>query len=94
VLVGFAAETENVVARAVEKREKKHVDLIIANDVARSDAGFDVDTNAVIVIGPDGTEPLPLQTKARVAADILDRVEKVLSTHGSRADQRPSQVRG
>ena len=94
VLVGFAAETENLLARAAEKRAKKHVDLIIANDVARSDAGFDVDTNAVIVIGPDGSEPLPLQSKARVASDILDRVEKLVAAHGSRTDQGTSPVRG
>src|SRR5581483_7492174 len=57
VLVGFAAETEDVVARARAKREKKHVDVIVANDVSRSDAGFEVDTNAVTIVGPDGIEP-------------------------------------
>ena len=51
LLVGFAAETENVVARATAKRERKHVDLIVANDVSRTDAGFDVDTNAVTIVG-------------------------------------------
>ena len=79
VLVGFAAETENVVASATAKRERKHADLIVANDVSRKDAGFDVDTNAVTIIGPDGAEPLPLQDKSRVAAEILDRVEKLLT---------------
>jgi phosphopantothenoylcysteine decarboxylase/phosphopantothenate--cysteine ligase len=78
LLVGFAAETEDVVARATAKRERKHVDLIVANDVSRSDAGFDVDTNAVTIVGPDGAEALPLQTKTRVASAILDRVEKLL----------------
>jgi phosphopantothenoylcysteine decarboxylase / phosphopantothenate---cysteine ligase len=78
LLVGFAAETEQVVARASAKRVRKHVDLIVANDVSRSDAGFDVETNAVTLVGPDGEEPRPLQTKARVAADILDRVESLL----------------
>ena len=79
VLVGFAAETENVVASATAKRERKHADLIVANDVSRKDAGFDVDTNAVTIVGPDGAEPLPLQAKSRVAAEILDRVEKLLT---------------
>jgi phosphopantothenoylcysteine decarboxylase/phosphopantothenate--cysteine ligase len=79
VLVGFAAETENVVTRATEKRARKHVDLIVANDVARSDAGFDVDTNAVTIIGADGAETLPLESKARVAAAILDRIERMLT---------------
>jgi phosphopantothenoylcysteine decarboxylase/phosphopantothenate--cysteine ligase len=92
LLVGFAAETENVVARATAKRERKHADLIVANDVSRSDAGFDVDTNEVTIVGADGVEALPLQSKARVAAHILDRVEKLLS--GSRSTQRTSEVRG
>jgi len=78
VLVGFAAETEQVVARAKAKREKKQVDLIVANDVSRTDAGFDVGTNAVTFVGPDGAEELPLLPKSRVAAEILNRVEKLL----------------
>jgi phosphopantothenoylcysteine decarboxylase/phosphopantothenate--cysteine ligase len=78
VLVGFAAETEDVVARATAKREKKQVDLIVANDVSRPDAGFDVDVNAVTIIGADGAETRPLESKARVAAAILDRVERLL----------------
>lgn len=82
VLVGFAAETEHVVASAAAKREKKHVDLIVANDVSRGDAGFDVDTNAVTIVGAGGAEELPLQSKARVAMAILDRVEALL--HESR----------
>ena len=84
VLVGFAAETENVVASAAAKRERKHADLIVANDVSRKDAGFDVDTNAVTIVGPDGPEPLPLQAKSRVAAAILDRVEKLLTLRSAR----------
>jgi phosphopantothenoylcysteine decarboxylase/phosphopantothenate--cysteine ligase len=80
VLVGFAAETQDVVTRASEKREQKHADLIVANDVARSDSGFDVDTNAVTIVSADGAESLPLQSKDRVAAEILDRVERLLTT--------------
>jgi phosphopantothenoylcysteine decarboxylase / phosphopantothenate---cysteine ligase len=79
LLVGFAAETENVVAHATAKRERKHADLIVANDVSRSDAGFDVDTNAVTIVGASGAETLPLQSKARVAAEILNRVERLLT---------------
>ena len=78
LLVGFAAETENLVARATAKREEKHADLIVANDVSRADAGFDVETNAVTIIGRNGVESLPVQSKTRVAAAILDRVEKLL----------------
>ena len=79
LLIGFAAETEDVVARAAEKRKRKQVDLIVANDVSRSDAGFAVDTNEVTIVGADGTELLPLQSKARIAAGILDRVERLLA---------------
>jgi phosphopantothenoylcysteine decarboxylase / phosphopantothenate---cysteine ligase len=71
------------VANATSKRERKHADLIVANDVSRADAGFDVDTNAVTIVGADGAEPLPLQTKGRVAAEILNRVEKLLSVRGA-----------
>jgi phosphopantothenoylcysteine decarboxylase/phosphopantothenate--cysteine ligase len=94
LLVGFSAETEDVVKRAVAKREAKHVDIIVANDVSRGDAGFDVDTNEVTVIGPDGAEPLPLQSKARVAAALLDRVERLLTTNGPRSTRRASALRG
>ena len=83
LLVGFAAETEDVVRRAAAKRERKRADLMVANDVSRSDAGFEVETNAVTIVGPDGGESLPVQTKARVAAVILDRVEALLSTRNS-----------
>jgi phosphopantothenoylcysteine decarboxylase/phosphopantothenate--cysteine ligase len=85
LLVGFAAETTDLVARATAKREKKHADLMVANDVSRADAGFDVNTNAVTVIGPDGAQALPLQTKARVAEAILDRVEQLLAKRVVRA---------
>jgi phosphopantothenoylcysteine decarboxylase/phosphopantothenate--cysteine ligase len=78
VLVGFAAETDDVVARAGAKRLAKRVDLIVANDVSRLDAGFGVDTNEVTIIGADGAEALPLQSKARVAAAILDRIEQLV----------------
>jgi len=78
LLVGFAAETEAVVARAAEKLRRKHADLIVANDVSRHDAGFDVETNAVTLVTAEGADPLPLQSKARVAGGILDRVEQLL----------------
>src|SRR5579862_3636448 len=83
LLVGFAAETADVVLRAAAKREAKHVDLIVANDVSRSDAGFDADTNEVAIVGPGGVEPLPLQSKSRVAMAILDRVEALLAARAA-----------
>ena len=78
VLVGFAAETADVVAYAKGKLQQKAADLIVANDVSRSDAGFDVDTNAVTLVTAGGAEELPLQAKTAVAARILDRVEQFL----------------
>ena len=80
VLVGFAAETTDVLAYAQEKLKQKRVDLIVANDVSRADAGFDVDTNAVTLVTAAGAEELPLQDKTAVAAKILDRVEQFLTT--------------
>jgi phosphopantothenoylcysteine decarboxylase/phosphopantothenate--cysteine ligase len=78
VLVGFAAETDNVVEKAAQKLRSKRVDFIVANDVSRTDAGFDVDTNEVALVSVDGTERVPLQSKAGVAGVILDRVEHLL----------------
>jgi len=80
ILIGFAAETDDVVARARAKRERKHADLIVANDVSRQDAGFDVDTNAVTIVGPDASDTLPLLSKSRVAMEILDRVERLINS--------------
>jgi phosphopantothenoylcysteine decarboxylase/phosphopantothenate--cysteine ligase len=78
VLVGFAAETSEAVAKAREKLTRKKVDLIVANDVSRADAGFDVDTNAVTLVSADGADELPLQSKTAVAGRILDRIERLL----------------
>ena len=84
VLVGFAAETSDVVAYAKAKLQKKRADLIVANDVSRSDAGFDVDTNAVTLVSASGTEDVPLQAKSAVAGAILDRLEQLLAAHAAR----------
>ncbi len=78
LLVGFAAETEDVIARAKAKRARKHVDLIVANDVSRADSGFDVEANQVTLIDDGGVETLPLQSKTMAAAAILDRVQALL----------------
>ncbi len=78
MLVGFAAETGNPEAAAREKRSRKGVELMVANDVSRSDAGFDVGTNAVTLIDAEGERVVPLQSKERVAAAILDRVEQLV----------------
>ena len=78
VLVGFAAETSDVLAYAKAKLQQKGADLIVANDVSRADAGFDVDTNAVTLVSSGGAEEVPLQSKSAVAARILDRIEQFL----------------
>ncbi len=77
VTVGFAAETDDLLANARRKLEQKRLDLIVANDVTAPDAGFAVDTNRVTLLAADGTvEELPLMSKLAVAGAILDRAMK------------------
>jgi phosphopantothenoylcysteine decarboxylase/phosphopantothenate--cysteine ligase len=94
LLVGFAAETENVLANAERKRRGKHLDLIVANDVARADAGFEVDTNAVVMIDAAGRTEVPLASKDEVAERILDRA---IALHRARRaaaqSERPAAAR-
>ena len=73
VFVGFAAETNDVLAHAKDKLARKNLDMIVANDVTCPGAGFDVDTNIVTLITKDGQEALPMMSKAEVAQRILDR---------------------
>jgi phosphopantothenoylcysteine synthetase/decarboxylase len=76
LLVGFAAETENVRGNALEKMKSKGCDLMVANDVSRSDIGFDSEYNAVIIFGADGSEQIvSRQLKQDVAISILDAME-------------------
>lgn len=78
ILVGFAAETGDAIAKARDKRVRKGIDLIVANDVSRPDAGFEVGTNAVTMIDGEGERAVPLQSKEGVAAAILDRLEQII----------------
>ncbi len=78
LLVGFAAETTDVVASARRKQREKGVDLVVANDVSRTDAGFEVDTNEVTLVSASGDETLPLQSKTAIAAQVIDRIETLL----------------
>jgi phosphopantothenoylcysteine decarboxylase/phosphopantothenate--cysteine ligase len=75
VLVGFAAETQDLLENAQSKLQRKQVDFIVANDVSRSDIGMDAPDNAVTILGRD-TEPLtlPKASKAEIAEAILDHV--------------------
>ncbi len=72
VLVGFAAETQQVTENAIKKLHKKHLDMIVANDVTAEGAGFGVDTNIVTLITEEGLNPLPKMTKRQVGDRILD----------------------
>lgn len=75
IVVGFAAETEDLLANAAAKLRAKRLDLMVANDVAATDSGFEVDTNRVILLTPDGGEErLPLMPKFDVAEQIVARV--------------------
>jgi len=79
VVVGFAAESRDLLENAQEKLSVKHLDFIAANDVSAVDAGFSVDTNRVILVYADGRkETLPLMGKDEVAEIIIDRVEGLL----------------
>ncbi|MDE0886525.1 MAG: bifunctional phosphopantothenoylcysteine decarboxylase/phosphopantothenate--cysteine ligase CoaBC [Myxococcota bacterium] len=79
-VVGFAAESGDVVPAALRKLERKGCDLLVANDISRDDAGFNVDTNAVYLLSRGGeVEEVPLLSKHEVARQILDRVEKMRS---------------
>ncbi len=83
VLVGFAAETDDVLAGARAKLAKKGLDLIVANDVSRTDAGFDVDTNAAVILGADGSRfEVPVGPKIALAHAILDRSLPLLRERG------------
>jgi phosphopantothenoylcysteine decarboxylase/phosphopantothenate--cysteine ligase len=90
LLVGFAAETHEIVTKARAKRQLKRVDLIVANDVSRPDAGFETDANEVTLVSADGEQAVPLQAKAGVARAVLDRVESMLSRRQSSVISRQS----
>jgi phosphopantothenoylcysteine decarboxylase/phosphopantothenate--cysteine ligase len=94
VLVGFAAETEGLVAKAREKRARKQIDLIVANDVSKDDRGFDAVTNAVTIIGDHREQEVALQSKERVAAVILDRVEELLASRAVLPEPAPLSTPG
>ena len=89
VLVGFAAETDDVVRKARDKRARKRVDAIVANDVSQADRGFEVDTNAVTIVTADGEDAVPLQTKDKVAGVVLDSAERLLRRASPMAPSAP-----
>lgn len=75
LLVGFAAETEDLLANAADKLKRKKLDWIVANDVSRSDSGFGSDNNAVTLLSRDGRRiDLPLAEKSEIARKILEYI--------------------
>ena len=77
-VVGFAAETEDVLEHAREKLVRKHADLIVANDVSRADSTFGADTSRISFVAPSGVEELETLPLADVADAILNRVCRVM----------------
>ena len=83
VLVGFAAETDDVLANARGKLERKNLDLIVANDVAAPGCGFEHDTNAVTILAADGSvDEVAITDKRSIARHLLDRVAGLVRHRG------------
>ena len=77
IVIGFAAETENLIENAKKKLKEKGADLIVANDVSASDAGFDVDTNRITLVSSESVDELPLMSKSDTAARIIDAAIRI-----------------
>jgi phosphopantothenoylcysteine decarboxylase/phosphopantothenate--cysteine ligase len=89
VVIGFAAETNDHIPNARKKLEAKNMDMIVVNDVARRDIGFDVDYNEVVFVAVDGTEEhVPLQLKSQVARAICDRAVAMLEAKRMHQEER------
>jgi phosphopantothenoylcysteine decarboxylase / phosphopantothenate---cysteine ligase len=91
LIIGFAAETENVLANAREKLHRKNLDAIVANDVTRTDSGFGSETNAITIILRDKEEPLqlPAMSKLDAAHRILDEIVNLRASNSTK--RRPAQ---
>lgn len=83
ILVGFAAETNDVITNAQSKLIRKNLDLIVANDVSPDGVGFGHDTNRVTIIGRDGiSTEVPMAAKASIAVSVVDRLSGLLRPDG------------
>jgi phosphopantothenoylcysteine decarboxylase / phosphopantothenate---cysteine ligase len=78
ILVGFAAESDNLQEEGRRKLLAKNLDLVVVNDISRDDAGFDVDSNQVILVDREGSRPLPLLSKEQTADRIWDHVKTLI----------------
>ncbi|HEX4945062.1 MAG TPA: bifunctional phosphopantothenoylcysteine decarboxylase/phosphopantothenate--cysteine ligase CoaBC [Blastocatellia bacterium] len=84
IVVGFAAESEALLSNAAQKLKRKNLDFIVANDITRNDAGFDVETNIATILRRDGSQlALPLQSKRALADAVLDEVVKTRAAQTS-----------
>jgi phosphopantothenoylcysteine decarboxylase/phosphopantothenate--cysteine ligase len=92
LVIGFAAETENLMSNARQKLHEKDLDAIVANDVSRAGVGFDTATNEVAIISRDRKAPIhvPLMLKTNVANIILDEVVRLRSREKTPASDSPS----
>ncbi len=80
VLVGFAADAAGTgLERAREKLQAKKPDLIVFNDVSRSDIGFDTHDNEVVLVSPDGERHVPKASKSLIAAAVMDEIERIVA---------------
>ena len=77
LVVGFAAETNDVVEYARSKMKKKNLDIVVANDITKAGAGFNTDTNIATILTPTDDKALPLMSKRELADKILDEVVKL-----------------
>ena len=76
-MVGFAAETRDIVSYAQDKLVRKKLDLIIANDVSRTDIGFNSDDNAVTLVTADQVTELPMMRKRQLATSLIDHIAQL-----------------
>ena len=83
VLIGFAAETHDVEDYARGKLERKRCDMVVANDVSRSDIGFDSSENEVMLVYPDRTELLEKAPKTQIALRIIERASRLAQEKGA-----------
>lgn len=79
VVVGFAAESQNLLENAQSKLTRKGLDFIVANDISAQDAGFATDTNRVVILDREGQHPFDLTSKAHISEIIIEKVAKLLS---------------
>ena len=86
LVVGFAAETNDVIGYARSKMKKKRLDMVVANDITKKGAGFNTDTNIATIITRSGSEiELPLMSKREMADRILDEIVKLRKVAEARA---------